>query len=183
MTQIQQAVAVLKSGGIVAYPTEAVYGLGCDPHNEQAIQRLLDIKQRDVAKGLILIASSYEQLQPYLIELDAVAEARVLNSWPGPHTWIIPARRSVSTLIRGNFNSLAVRVSDHPLVRALCDGFGGAIISTSANRASEPPARNAQQVREIFADEVDFIVEGDTGGLNRPTEIRDAISNEIVRAS
>lgn len=182
MNQVQQAVEALKSGGVIAYPTEAVYGLGCDPHNEAAIMRLLEMKQRDVAKGLILIAASYEQLQPYLLELDAVAEARVLNSWPGPHTWIIPSKKNVSRMIRGNFDSLAVRVTDHPLVRELCEKYGGAIISTSANRASEPPARTADEVYDIFGDEIDFVLAGDTGGLNKPTEIRDAISNEIIRS-
>lgn len=179
--QLQHAVDVLNNGGIIAYPTEAVYGLGCDPRNEAALHRLLEIKGRQSAKGLILIAASLEQLKPYMAELDKETEQELLASWPGPVTWLVPAKDSVSTNLRGEHTSIAVRVTNHPLVQQLCNLFAGAIVSTSANPAGKEAARNAEQVKDYFDDLLDVIVEGNTGGLNKPSEIRDALTKKIIR--
>jgi L-threonylcarbamoyladenylate synthase len=165
----------------VAYPTEAVFGLGCDPTNEQAIAKILELKQRDRAKGLILIASDVEQLAPYLEELTEEARHRVLASWPGPFTWLWPARETTSEWLRGDFNTQAVRVTAHPLVRQLCQAFGKPLVSTSANLSGQPPARTANQVREQLGDQVDYVLEGDVGPQASPTEIRDALSGELIR--
>lgn len=178
---IQQAVEILKQGGVIAYPTEAVYGLGCDPLNEEAVNRIIELKGRDAAKGLILIAASFSQLEPYLVKLDQQTQQLLLDSWPGPVTWIVPASDSVSNSLRGKHTSLAVRVTDHPLVQELCNCFGGAIVSTSANPAGEEPARNATEVKNYFDNRLDYILEGETGGLDKPTEIRDAITKEVIR--
>ena len=178
---IRRAVEVLREGGIIAYPTEAVYGLGCDPRNETALQRLLALKQRDPAKGLILIAADFAQLAPWLAELDPARKEKALASWPGPVTWIWPARNSVSSLLRGNHAGLAVRVTDHPLAAQLCREFGSALVSTSANRSGQPPARTADEVRRSLGEEIDFIVEGPTGGRDRPSEIRDVITGATLR--
>ena len=179
--QITEAVTALKAGGVIAYPTEAVYGLGCDPHDENALQGILDIKQREAEKGLILIAASFEQLLPYIQPLEKQIEQTLKASWPGPVTWIVDVKDEVSTNLRGKHNSLAVRVSDHPVVIELCNAFGGAIVSTSANPAGEAPAKTAQQVKEYFNDTLDYIVDAPTGGRDKPSEIRDARSNEIIR--
>lgn len=179
--QVQQAVTALKQGGVIAYPTEAVFGLGCDPSNEDAIKRIIELKGRDADKGLILIAASYEQLQPYIADLDKQTEHELLASWPGPVTWLVPASSTVSSSIRGKHTSLAVRVTAHPLVQQLCNGFTGAIISTSANTAGEVPARTAEEVKKYFKDSLDYILEGETSGLDKPTEIRDALSKEVIR--
>lgn len=179
--KIQQAVDVLKQGGVIAYPTEAVFGLGCDPLNENAVKRILELKGRDADKGLILIAANLEQLQPYIAELDQQTKQELLASWPGPITWIVPANESVSASLRGNHTTLAVRVSDHPLVQQLCSSFAGAIVSTSANPAGKEPARTGSDVRQYFENSLDYILEGEIGGLNKPTEIRDAVTKQVIR--
>jgi len=179
---INEAVQVLRNGGIIAYPTESVYGLGCDPSNIESIKRLLNIKQRQRDKGVILIAADFSQLTPYLVDIDERLQQPVLASWPGPVTWLWPAKSDLSRWLRGRHETLAVRVSAHPLVVKLCEQFGGALISTSANPTRQLPARSAQQVRELFADDLDYILEGETGGHPAPTEIRDVLSGNIVRS-
>jgi L-threonylcarbamoyladenylate synthase len=179
--QINKAVQVLQQGGVIAYPTEAVYGLGCDPANVQAVQKLLEIKQRDRDKGLILIAASFDQLTPFLAELESSLKERVLSTWPGPVTWLWPAKHGVSNWIRGTHGTIAVRVTDHPLAAELCRMFGGALVSSSANVSGSPPARNPEQVRAQFKERLDYVVEGAVGGLAKPTQIRDVLSGRILR--
>jgi len=180
---VDQAVAILRRGGLIAYPTEAVWGLGCDPFDADAVQRLFEVKQRPQAKGLIVIASSLEQIEP-LVDLDALAPARrddVLASWPGPHTWTIPARAHVPERVRGDHPTLAVRVTAHPVAAALCEGFGRPIVSTSANLAGDPPPRQRADLDPRVLAGLDGVVEGVTGGLDRPTTIRDAHSGHPLR--
>jgi L-threonylcarbamoyladenylate synthase len=180
---LTEAAAALKNGGVVAYPTEAVWGLGCDPRDEQAVLRLLAIKRRQVEKGLILIASHLEQLRPFLdiAALPTERLAAVLASWPGPHTWVMPASAEAPRWIRGAHASIAVRVSAHAGVAALCDAFGGALVSTSANRAGLPAATRCDALdRELLA-LVDGAVAGETGGLAAPTAIRDALTGAQFR--
>ena len=180
---ISDAVQALRNGGVIAYPTESVYGLGCDPANIESIKHLLALKQRQRDKGLILIASEFAQLAPYLVDIDERLREPVQASWPGPVTWLWPARSDVSRWLRGQHDTLAVRVSAHPLVVRLCDQFGGALVSTSANLAQQPPARSAQQVRDQFGNSLDYILEGETGGCSAPTEIRDLLSGSVIRAA
>ncbi len=173
----------LKQGGVIAYPTEAVWGLGCDPFNEAAAHRLLAIKQRSVDKGLILIASQFTSLRP-LLGIEALPPSRladVLATWPGPHTWTFPASPQAPSWITGQHTSLAVRVSDHPDVIALCEAFGGALVSTSANSTGYPPARLREALEPGLLAQLDGVMEGETGGLERPTPIRDAMTGEHYR--
>ncbi|GAB3346743.1 L-threonylcarbamoyladenylate synthase [Lysobacter tyrosinilyticus] len=174
---------VLREGGVVAYPTEAVWGLGCDPLQEAAVQRLLAIKERDVAKGLILIAAQRAQLDG-LLDWDALAGERralVEASWPGPNTWIVPATARVPRWITGAHAGVAVRVSAHPIVAALCTTFGGPLVSTSANRAGEPPAYDRGQLDPLLLAQLDGVCEGETGGQAAPTAIRDAATGAVLR--
>ncbi|HKK04385.1 MAG TPA: L-threonylcarbamoyladenylate synthase [Gammaproteobacteria bacterium] len=177
---VGQAADVLRSGGVVAYPTEAVYGLGCDPHNEAAVQRILDLKGRGRAQGMILIAADFEQIASY-IDVDTATAERLRASWPGPITWVVAARPEVPEWIRGEHPSVAVRVTDHAASAALCRAFGGALVSTSANRSGEPPARSAADVAAAFGDGVDFIIDAPVGGRERPSEIRDAATGRVLR--
>ncbi len=179
--QIARAVNALQHGGVIAYPTESVFGLGCDPDNPAAVRRILELKHRPAEKGLILIAASFPPLQKYLLPLGDDLQQRVFATWPGPYTWLWPVQDGVSSLLRGQYASLAVRVSAHPVVVALCDAWGGAIVSTSANPLGLPPARNAVEVREYFDDKLDVIIEAEVGGSAQPTEIRDAVTNRIIR--
>ena len=178
------AAAILGEGGVIAYPTEAVWGLGCDPFDAAAVARLLALKRRPQAKGMIVIAADAAQVAPYLL-WDVLApqrQAQVLDSWPGPHTWLIPCRADVPDWLRGDHDTLAVRVTAHPVAAALCRAFGGPVVSTSANRAGEPPARTFAALSVALLAETSGYVPGETGGLERPTTIRDARSGELVRA-
>ncbi len=182
---IPEAAIALQTGGVIAYPTEAVWGLGCDPRNEEAVLRLLAIKQRAVEKGLILIASQYEHLRPFL-DITAVPSERlaeVLASWPGPHTWVMPAAGDAPHWITGSHAGLAVRISAHPLVIELCNAYGGALVSTSANRAGEPAALSRETLDPEVLKGVDGLVAGETGGLGAPTPIRNALTGVVVRAA
>lgn len=179
----EAAAVVLRAGGIVAHPTEAVWGLACDPLQEAAVMRLLALKQREVSKGLILAAGSIGQLAAF-IDWDALPQARreeVTASWPGPHTWIVPATAAVPAWIRGRHGGVATRVSAHPTLAALCNAFDGALVSTSANRAGDPPPRLFQDLDPAIGAGIDAVLEGTTGGLERPTAIRDALSGAVLR--
>lgn len=181
---IPVAAARLRAGGIVAYPTEAVWGLGCDPFDERAVQRLLAIKQRPVEKGLIAIAAHIDQLKPLcdFSALPAEALAQVLATWPGPHTWIMPAAAAAPRWITGAHAGIAVRVSAHPVVIALCDAFGGALVSTSANPSAALPPRRVADFDPALLAAIDGHVAGETGALARPTPIRDALTGTALRA-
>lgn len=171
----------LRKGGLVAYPTEAVYGLGCDPTNSQALDRLLSLKQRPWRKGLILIGADAAQLYPWLGPLDEAREHKVLASWPGPFTWLWPAQPWVSPLLRGAHRTLAVRVPGHVQARALCAAFGGAIVSTSANRSAQRPARSALEVRRKLGPHGLLILSGPVDRGARPSRIMDSHSGHLLR--
>ncbi len=178
------AAGLLRRGAVVAYPTEAVWGLGCDPDDEAAVARLLAIKQRPVDKGLILVAADFDTLRPWL-DLAALPAARlveVLRGWPGAHTWVMPAAARAPRWITGTHDGIAVRVSAHPDVAALCRAFGGALVSTSANRAGMPPARSRAQLDPGLVAEVDGVLAGQTGGLEQPTPIRVAADGRVLRS-
>lgn len=175
------ALRCLHAGGVIAYPTEAVFGLGCDPLNAGAVARLLAIKGRSARKGLILITHHRHSLDDWLQPVPASLEEQLQASWPGPVTWVLPVRSWVPCWLTGGRDSLAVRVTAHPGAAALCRAFGGPLVSTSANRSGHPPARTALQVRCRLGGAVDVIVPGPTGGQNRPSEIRDGRSGQVLR--
>ncbi len=178
---LRAATAALAAGGILACPTEAVWGLSCDPLNERACTRLLALKHRHWSKGLILVAADFAQLAPFIEVPSNNALKRATATWPGPATWIFPAAERAPTWISGDHDGVAVRVSSHPLLRALCRRFGGPLVSTSANPAGRAPARSLHEVRRYFRTGVDVLIPGALGGLAKPTTIRDAASGHILR--
>lgn len=180
--RLRLAARIMRQGGVVAYPTEAVFGLGCDPWNGEAVTRLLAMKRRDVAKGLILIAADISQLDPFVERLPEDRMAEIRASWPGPNTWLLPARPTTPRWLTGRFDTLAVRVIGHPLAAALCRVYGGALVSTSANQASHRPARTALQVRLALAEGPDAILVGDCVGSSQPSCIRDGRTGRVLRA-
>ena len=183
MIEVSEAAAVVNNGGIIAYPTEAVWGLGCDPWNWQAVDRVLALKQRPVAKGVILVGATQAQFAPLLDPLSPEQRAMLDASWPGPNTWLIPdPTRWVPDWIRGQFDTVAVRVSAHPVVAALCQAVGHPIVSTSANLAGQVPLLTAEAVQEQFGTVLDAIVQGATGGQKTPSRIQDLRSGKLVRA-
>jgi len=177
---IKRAAAILRQGGIIAYPTEGVWGLGCDPGNGAAVLRLLALKHRPWQKGLILIAASYDQVAPFVTTTPALLQ-QVRSTWPGPVTWLLPARDATPPWLRGTHATVAVRVTAHPVAAALCRRFGGAMVSTSANIAGRPPARKRLQVQRHFGSALDYIVPGTLGSQSGATQIRDARSGAVVR--
>ena len=170
----------INTGGLIAYPTEAVYGLGCHPEDQQAVLRLLALKQRPIDKGLILVAANIQQLQPYVIFGDNNKLSEINLHWPGPVTWLLPARPSVPLYLRGNHKTIAVRITAHPIAAALSDKSGTALVSTSANKTGFVPARTALKVRQYFGNEP-LIINGKTGGHSRTSAIFDAVSGKQLR--
>jgi L-threonylcarbamoyladenylate synthase len=178
---IHEASRALAGGGIIAYPTEAVWGLGCEPLNEHACLKLMLLKQRDTGKGLILIASGFEQLAPYLADVPQKKLDAALATWPGPATWIVPASAHVPRWLTGGRATLAVRVTAHPVASALCRAYSGALVSTSANVSGRPPARSALQVRARLGHGLDYVLAGELGGRSAPTPIRDLMTGKLLR--
>lgn len=171
------------SGQLIAYPTEAVYGLGCDPQNQQAVQTLLALKQRPVEKGMILIADNYQQLLPYVDDDKIPGDKReqIFASWPGPFTWLLPKSEQAPYWITGESDMIAVRITAHPLVKSMCQQLNSALVSTSANLSGQPPITSANGIRQQFAGSV-HLVEGELGGANTPSQIRHGLTGELVRA-
>ncbi len=180
--QVTRAANSLLNGEVLAYPTEAVWGLGCDPENEAATMRLLQIKERPVARGLILVAGSTDQIEDLLEPLTPAQRKQMLASWPGPNTWLIPDyNQLIPDWIKGEHDSVAVRVSAHPLVVALCLRFGGPLVSTSANKAGQRPAKTALQVVKHLGREIDGVLHGKLGTGKKPSRIIDLLSGQTLR--
>ena len=180
---IGEAAQSLRDGQVVAYPTEAVYGLGCDPSSESAVRRVLELKSRPEAAGLILIADRFERFDPFIGPLRPGLLDRAMATWPGPVTWLFPRGDRVPDWLAGTHSTVAVRVTAHPVSRDLCAAFGGALVSTSANPRSSEPARTAERVVEYFGDALAGIVEGSLGHELRPSEIRDLATGRTIRES
>ena len=187
--KLVRAVEILRAGGVIAYPTEAVYGIGCDPRREAALGRIAAIKRRRLAKGFILIGAECGHLEPFVrrdwmgwVEQWLGGEPRPSDP---PVTWLVPARARVPAGVTGGWSGsgarVAIRVAVHPIAAELCRGFGGAIVSTSANTAAAPPARCALDVRLRLGRQLDLVVPGPTGGHLRPSAIRDAETGWLLR--
>lgn len=180
---LKRAISICLEGGVIAYPTEAVFGLGCMPLNEQSVNKILELKGRPVDKGLILVAFNTEQLEPF-VDFTKVGHnlSSINETWPGPVTWLIPAKEETPAWLTGKHETLAVRVSAHPIVRDLCEKLGP-IVSTSANPSSEEPAKSSEKVRNYFEGEVDYVIPSNISNNLSPTEIRDGRSGSILRFS
>lgn len=171
----------LKRGGLIAYPTESCYGLGCDPSNRRAVQRLLRLKGRPQSKGLILVASVFRQLQPYVRKLTTTDSQRIGRTWPGPHTWLLPAAHSCPRWLTGKHQSLAVRVTAHPDTARLCRGLGLALVSTSANRSGARSVKTYRECLRQFGCQVK-VLPGRVGKRRKPSLIQDLATGAILRS-
>ena len=174
------AVEYLKNGKIIAYPTETVFGIGCDPYKKDSVDRIFQIKNRPLTKKFILITSSYKQLES-VVDTQKITD-EVLKSWPGPNTWLVPPNKKLPKWLISQDNGLiAVRVSNHPVVKELCGKFGKPIISTSANIYNSIALKNFEEVESIFSDTVDYLVVGETGKENKTSVIKNMLTGEIIR--
>ncbi len=184
---IHQHAYALAAGAVLAYPTEAVWGLGCDPFNEQAVKTILQLKNRAVGKGVILIAGHIKQVAFLLEGLNDNHLQRLQRSWPGPHTWLVPHNNRVPPFIHGHFDTVAVRVSAHPTVQALCQRFGGPIVSTSANPQGLPEAKTQLKARSYFTHNrfghTLHYCSGSVGKAAKPSKIQHLLTGEVIRAS
>lgn len=186
-TSVAEAAKCLAQGQVLAYPTEAVWGLGCDPYNEQAFLKILQHKQRPIEKGVILLAGQISQVEHLLTSLDPQIRERVIQSWSGTAateratTWLLDADQHIPHWIKGEHPKVAIRVSNHPLCIALCNAFNGFIVSTSANPAGATPARSLQEAMQYFGSELKYL-NGDLGLCQQPSRIIDASSGEVIRA-
>ena len=178
---IQHATEICRKGGVIAYPTEAVFGLGCAPLNESAVNKILQLKIRPMNKGMILIAASVEQLLPF-IDCSPDQLRRLQDIPDQPTTWLVKKSHSTPAWITGNHDKIAVRITQHPIAKALCQQLESPLISTSANPAGHKPAKNLLRARQYFHDSVDCYVPGKLGSLRKPTQIRDIESNAIIRS-
>ena len=175
------AVKAVKAGGVIAYPTEGVWGLGCLPNNEQAVKRVLKLKNRSVDKGLILVAADINQVAPWLDTLDSDQLNQLSSTWPGPNTWLVPHANKAPAWITGEHEMVALRVSAHPIVQALCTLLGSTLVSTSANPQGAPAAKSADEVNAYFYGQLDGAAPGDVTNPGRPTVIRDLVSGTEIR--
>ena len=176
MKGLHQALIELKLGGVVAFPTEGVWGIGCDPENELAVRKLINLKERSLEKGLILAGGSLEQMEQYIDVLKY--KSRLMTKWPGAHTWVVLTKKAPSW-ITGKHSSVAVRVSNHPVIFSICKSLGKAIVSSSANLEGSSPARSKDEVQKLFKEIV--IIEGSLGTLEGPTPIQDVETGEWIR--
>jgi len=180
--QLHCARRTILQGGVIAYPTEAVWGLGCDPWNQHAVARILELKNRSIEKGMILVAASVEQVRFLLDPLPEALQLEARRHWPGPVTCLLPdVNRQVPEWVRGTHSSIAVRVSEHPVVKALCERADMPLVSTSCNPAGRQPAHSALRVRQYFNDQLDWIVPGALGGNRNPSRIIDIVSGKQLR--
>ena len=203
---INHAAKIVRAGGVIAYPTESCFGLGCDPRNINSIRRILRIKRRPRAKGLIIIADKVTRLIPYaaglkLMEINSDTKFnctdnknnlptqnsqllinQIRQSWPGPQTWILPATEYTSRWLRGDHANIAVRVTAHLIAARICHRSRTALVSTSANRSGRPILKTARAVQQEFGNEIDMIVPGKIGFAPAPTTIRDGITGAVIRA-
>ena len=177
MSSLGSVLEHLKSGKTIAYPTEGVWGLGCDPRNPNAIENLLSLKARSSEKGLILIASKFE----HFLEFSHVEDHKdkLLSKWPGPHTWLVPSKEKLSPLIKGKNEKVALRLSNHKNVCNLCDAFGDPIVSTSANKEGQPTLSGPKEILECFPEVK--VLDGKLGGLEKPSTIQDVVTDIILR--
>ena len=177
---LHTAARTIRQGGVIAYPTEGVYGLGCDPLRRAAVERILRIKRRDPGAGLILLGASSEQLEPFLY-VTAEERARMNEHWPGAVTFLAPASDAVPHWIQGRHATVAVRVSEHPLARRLAELAGTPVVSTSANRSGRPSTVNVFQLRRQLGAELDFVVNGDCLRPGKASTIIDLASGDKLR--
>lgn len=184
---LEQAVLCLQQGDVLAYPTEAVWGLGCDPFQQDAFNKILQLKQRPIEKGVILLSESIERIEPLLMMLDTEIRQQIIASWQHQDrdsratTWLLPVNSNIPAWIYGQHDRVAIRVTQHTLCQQLCQALDQLLVSTSANPAGENPAKTAQQVADYFPENL-AILQGELGKSPEPSRILDAVTGQVIRA-
>lgn len=176
---LTKARLAIRQGQVIAYPTEAVYGLGCDPFQAEAVERVAALKKRQLTQGMIVLISSWEQLFLLIAPLADRYLDDVRSTWPGPVTWIFPPSAHIPTFVSGQHGSIAIRMTAHPIAKALCEQ--GPLISTSANLHGQPPARSLAELHRQFPQGIDVVVSGELGGATQPSAIYDVLTGKRLR--
>lgn len=156
--QLQKYVECLKNGGIFAYPTDTVWGVGCLPENETACRKIYDIKKRDGAKPLILMAASVEDFSPYIKKLPPFAQKLTRKYWPGGLTIVVEKSDLLPDFVTSSTYTVGLRIPNHPVLLEFLR-YSGVLATTSANISGEPPAMNFEEAKKYVGDEVDFVIE------------------------
>lgn len=177
---IKSAVATLKRGGVVCHACEGVWGFACNPFNPTAVRKILEIKNRDRSKGLIVIASEASKFQPELDQLPTQTRERIQSSWPGHTTWLLP-NVQFYPWVTGDHATIAARVPEHQQALQLAAEWQKPLVSTSANVEGEPPCKTEKEAISQFGGIVEFILSGEIGHAKGPSQIIDAASGAIVR--
>lgn len=180
---IIQAAKVLIGGGIIGYPTETVYGIGCNAFNAAAVDRIYELKGRDRGKAMIVIAGDILQVRELVKEIPPAAEKLIDNFWPGPLTIIFHAAERMNAVFRGAHNTIAVRIPDSRISLSLIRQTGFPLISTSANCAGQPPSTTAEEVAAVFGSQLDLIIDGGPTPAKMPSTVVDVtrVPVRIVR--
>lgn len=179
ITEIAEAIESIAAGKIIAYPTEAVYGLGCDPFNEQAVEKILQLKGRSAGKGLIILIADWSQLTPLVEKVSEHLLQKVRETWPGPVTWIFPKSSIIPQWLSGEHKAIAIRMTAHPIAHALC--MNGPIVSTSANLSGQEPAKTIAEIGMQFPQGIYGVVAGELGGGTKPSKIYDVLTAKQIR--
>lgn len=180
--RIRRTARCVRAGGVVAYPTEAVFGIGCLPSDDAALARVLRIKRRSWRKGMLVIGASLEQIERWAMLERSPLLDEILAGWPGPYTWVLPARPRTPMRLTGGRHTIAVRCTAHPIAAELCRQAGSALVSTSANASGQPPLLQAADVRRTLGRVLDDVLPGPLGGEAAPTRIRDGLTGRVLRA-
>ena len=180
ITEVKDVICHLKSGEVIGYPTEAVYGIGCDPWNQSSVEKIAKIKGRESSQTFLMVASSIDQLRD-LIDISTLSR-QVTSSWPGHTTWLIKAKENVPYWLQDEqTNKVGIRISNHPLVIELCNAFGKPIISTSANVSGKEEIKNQQEFIRTFSSDINYLVDGDLGDYDETSVIIDMETNKKIR--
>jgi len=177
---IRLAAHHVRHGGVIVYPTETVYGLGCDPFNEPAVDYLNFLKQRTPEKGLILLAGSLQQLELCIDIPDDPCRAKILSN-EQPTSWIVAAKNNLPSWITAKNGSVAVRISKHPVVTQLCSLLGFPLVSSSANPGGGKPAENMLQIQNYFHNQVHTILTSNIPASGTPSTLKHLTNNKIFR--
>ncbi len=176
------AARVMTLGGVIAYPTEAVFGMGCDPFQRSAVERLLDLKSRPMSKGLILVSGQKEHFEPFLEPLSDALRERFFSDQGRPTTWLVPDHfRQIPYWIKGEHESVAMRLTSHPLCCSLSRHFDRPVVSTSANPAARPSAISLAEVKHYFHDELDYCLQAPLGKSGTVSQIKDLVTDQVLR--
>ena len=179
-TLVRRARYHVRRGGVIAYATESCFGLGCDPNNERALRAVLRIKRRPKSKGLIVIADRAERFSMLLEPISEIDMKRMQATWPGPHTWLIPAKTRAKRSLRGKHGALAVRVTAHEDAKNLCARLRMMLVSTSANRAGQRPIKTTRECLRRMGSNV-MVISGKIGARKTPSTIQDLRSGKLLR--